>query len=83
MPTYANTHSSGSSCGIQTTHFYHEARELIKEELHGNDNDVVLFAGTGCTGAIAKLAHLLGVTGGKHQHAAKGGSAGAAAGRGG
>lgn len=45
----------------QTTHFYHEARELIKEEVHGNDNDVVLFAGTGCTGAIAKLAHLLGV----------------------
>ena len=29
--------------------------------MHGNDNDVVLFAGTGCTGAIAKLAHLLGV----------------------
>ena len=62
MPTYANTHSSGSACGIQTTYYYHEARALIKEELHGTDDDVILFAGTGCTGAIAKAAHLLGIS---------------------
>lgn len=62
MTTYANTHSSGSACGIQTTYFYHEARALIKEELHGTDDDVVLFAGTGCTGAIAKMVHLLGIS---------------------
>eukprot|EP00041_Stephanoeca_diplocostata_P024213 m.607394 g.607394 ORF g.607394 m.607394 type:complete len:1168 (+) comp22477_c0_seq23:225-3728(+) len=61
MPTYANTHSSGSACGIQTTYFFHEARDLIKHELNGTDEDVLLFAGSGCTGAIAKLVHLLGI----------------------
>lgn len=75
MPTYANTHSSGSACGIQTTYFYHEARALIKEELHGTDDDVVLFAGTGCTGAIAKLIHLLGLS---RDSGAPGGGSGAA-----
>ena len=45
MPTYTNTHSSGSACGIQTTYFFREARALIKEELHGTSDDVVLFSG--------------------------------------
>lgn len=49
-PTYSNTHSAGSACGIQTTHFYHEARQLVKDELGGDDSDTLLFAGTGCTG---------------------------------
>lgn len=61
MPTYANTHSSGSACGIQTTYFYREARALIKDELHGTDDDVLFTTGHGCTAAIAKLAHLLGI----------------------
>ena len=45
MPTYSNTHSSGSACGIQTTYFFREAREIIKEELHASADDVVLFSG--------------------------------------
>jgi hypothetical protein len=45
MPTYTNTHSSGSACGIQTTYFFREARALILEELHGTTDDVVLFSG--------------------------------------
>lgn len=42
--------------------FYHESRELIKESLHGTDDDVVLFAGNGCTGAIALFAKILGLS---------------------
>ena len=61
MQHYGNTHSSGSAVGIQTTHYYQEARELIKESVHGTDDDVVLFAGNGCTGAIAMFARILGL----------------------
>ena len=75
---YANTHSSGSGCGIQTTHFFHEARDIVKEEVHGTVDDVVLFAGSGCTGAVAKLAHLLGL-----KKRRDGGAVGTAAGGGG
>ena len=43
MPSYANTHSSASHCGIQTTQFCHEARELIKHAVNGSEKDVVIF----------------------------------------
>eukprot|EP00039_Didymoeca_costata_P005534 m.82303 g.82303 ORF g.82303 m.82303 type:complete len:1086 (+) comp12863_c0_seq3:256-3513(+) len=61
MPMFANTHSSGSACGIQTTLYFQEARELVREAVHGSDNDVVLFSGNGCTGAIDKFARILGL----------------------
>jgi selenocysteine lyase/cysteine desulfurase len=61
MPTYANTHSEGSAVGLQTTHFYHDAVGLIRTAVHANDDDAILFAGSGCTGAITKVIHLLGI----------------------
>ena len=61
LPTYANTHSSGSGCGVQTSHFFAEAREILLDEVGGTSDDVVLFAGDGCTGAVAKIVHLLGI----------------------
>jgi len=55
MPLYANTHTESSGTGLQTTRFREEARAIIKEAVGGDDRDVVVFCGSGATGAINKL----------------------------
>jgi selenocysteine lyase/cysteine desulfurase len=55
MPLYANTHTESSGTGLQTTTFREDARALIKRALGADERDVVIFAGSGATGAINKL----------------------------
>ena len=55
MPHYANTHSEASGTGEQTTLFREDARHLIHRSVNGSDDDVVLFAGSGATGAVHRL----------------------------
>src|SRR3989338_977276 len=61
LPTYANTHTTSSFSGFQTTHFIEDARRIIAEcvnaRLKGEDSDVVLFQGSGSTSAIITLVH--------------------------
>ena len=52
---YGNTHSETSLCAQQSTKFREEARHLIKQSINANENDVLLFAGTGSTGAVHTL----------------------------
>eukprot|EP01032_Pedospumella_encystans_P030615 gene30615-34553_t len=52
------TDSSGT--GLQTTRLREDAREIIRRAVGGEDS-VVIFAGSGCTGAIAKLIGVLGL----------------------
>ena len=59
LPEYANTHTSTSYVGLQTTSLRTEAREIIKESLNCSEEDVVLFIGSGSTGAINKLVNVL------------------------
>ncbi|MCK5377720.1 MAG: aminotransferase class V-fold PLP-dependent enzyme [Acidobacteria bacterium] len=59
MPLYANTHTETSTTGLQTTRFREDARRIILEGVHGNDEDVVIFCGSGATGAINKLIEIL------------------------
>ncbi len=61
LPSYANTHTESSGTGLQTTRLREEAREIIRDSLGGDDDTVVLFAGSGCTGALAKLIGVLGL----------------------
>ncbi|MCY7395004.1 MAG: aminotransferase class V-fold PLP-dependent enzyme [Nocardioides sp.] len=61
LPGYANTHTESSGTGLQTTRLREEARAIIHEALGGDDDTVVLFAGSGCTAAIAKLIGVLGL----------------------
>jgi selenocysteine lyase/cysteine desulfurase len=61
LPSYANTHTESSGTGLQTTRLREEARALIHESVGGDEDTVVLFAGSGCTGAIAKLIGVLGL----------------------
>ena len=55
MPFYANTHTESSGTGLQTSRFREEAREIIRAAVGASDEDVVLFCGSGATGAINKL----------------------------
>ncbi len=61
LPSYANTHTESSGTGLQTTRLREEARDIIRNAVGGDDDTVVLFAGSGCTGAIAKLIGVLGL----------------------
>ncbi len=61
LPGYANTHTESSGTGLQTTRLRDEARAIIRDSIGGDDDTVVLFAGSGCTGAIAKLIGVMGL----------------------
>ena len=61
LPSYANTHTESSGTGLQTTRLREDARDIIHAAVGGGDDTVVLFAGSGCTGAIAKLIGVLGL----------------------
>ncbi len=59
MPLYANTHTESSVTGLATSHFREQARRIIHRSVGGGDEDVVIFCGSGATGAIQKLIAIL------------------------
>lgn len=59
LPLYANTHTETSSTGLQTTHFREEARAIIAECMGAGPEHVVLFCGSGSTGAIDRLVNVM------------------------
>ncbi len=66
LPCYANTHTTTSFTGHQTSLLRNEARMLVKRLVnanfsHGNEKDVVVFHGSGVTGCINLVVHALGL----------------------
>ncbi len=61
LPRYANTHTESSGTGLQTTRLREDARSIILDAVGGDSETVVIFAGSGCTGAIDKLVGILGL----------------------
>ena len=61
LPRYANTHTESSGTGLQTTRLREDARGMISDAVGGDQETVVIFAGSGCTGAINKLVGILGL----------------------
>ena len=59
LPRYANTHTESSGTGLQTTRLREEARRIIHDAVGADDDTVVLFCGSGSTGAIDKLIGIL------------------------
>lgn len=59
IPLYANTHTETSTTGLQTTRFREDARRIIHASVGGSDDDIVIFCGSGATGAIHKLIEIL------------------------
>src|SRR4051794_34735838 len=61
LPRYANTHTEASGTGLQTTRLREDARGIIRHALGGDEDTLVIFTGSGTTGAIDKLVHILGL----------------------
>ena len=61
LPLYANTHTETSGTGRQTTAFREDARKIVHEAMRGGPDDVVIFTGSGATGAINKLVDVLNI----------------------
>ncbi|MEV0713622.1 aminotransferase class V-fold PLP-dependent enzyme [Asanoa sp. NPDC050611] len=61
LPRYANTHTESSGTGRQTTRLREDARAVIRDAVGGDADTVVIFAGSGATGAIDKLVRILGI----------------------
>ncbi len=61
LPSYANTHTESSGTGLQTTRLREDARRIIHEAVGADADTAVIFAGSGTTGAIAKLIGVLGL----------------------
>ena len=61
LPRYANTHTESSGTGLQTSRLREDARRIVRDALGGDDDTIVLFTGSGSTGAIDKLIRILGL----------------------
>ncbi|HTJ72240.1 MAG TPA: aminotransferase class V-fold PLP-dependent enzyme [Actinospica sp.] len=59
LPGYANTHTESSSTGRATTHLRERARRTIREAVGGGADHLVIFTGSGATGAVNKLVGIL------------------------
>src|SRR5262245_7120150 len=62
LPRYANTHTESSGTGLQTTRLREDARAIIRDAVGGDDQTIVIFTGSGATGAIDKMIRILGIT---------------------
>ena len=60
-PMIANTHSFSSETGKTSTHAYQYARQLIKQHVGANENDVLVTTGTGMTATLSKLQRIIGL----------------------
>ena len=60
-PMVGNTHSESSATGKAMTDAYHHAQKIVKHHVNADENDVLIFTGSGMTSAIAKLQRILGL----------------------
>ncbi len=60
-PMVGNTHSESSATGKTMTDAYHTAQKIVKQHVNADENDILIFTGTGMTSAIAKLQRILGL----------------------
>jgi selenocysteine lyase/cysteine desulfurase len=60
-PMIGNTHSESTSTGKAMTDAYHLSQKIVKRHVNANDDDILIFTGTGMTSAIAKLQRILGL----------------------
>ena len=61
LPYMANTHTEASFTGRFMTAHYEDAHHKVRRALNAHEDDVVLFTGSGATGAINKLIGVMGI----------------------
>jgi selenocysteine lyase/cysteine desulfurase len=59
LPRYANTHTESSGTGLATGRLREDARAIIHESVGATSDHVVIFCGSGSTGAVNKLIGIL------------------------
>jgi len=59
LPLYANTHTESSATGRQSTAFREQARAIIARAIGANEEDALVFCGSGCTAAVDKFIRIL------------------------
>jgi selenocysteine lyase/cysteine desulfurase len=59
LPRYANTHTESSGTGLATGRMREDARRIIRDAVGGTEDDLVIFCGSGATGAVSKLIGIL------------------------
>jgi selenocysteine lyase/cysteine desulfurase len=60
-PMVGNTHSESTATGRAMTDAYHLAQKIVKQHVNANNDDILIFTGSGMTSAIAKLQRFLGL----------------------
>ncbi len=60
-PMVGNTHSESTATGKAMTDAYHLAQKIVKHHVNADEDDLLIFTGTGMTSAIAKLQRILGL----------------------
>jgi selenocysteine lyase/cysteine desulfurase len=61
LPFVANTHTGTTITATLMSIAYKKAKSIIKEHVHANSDDVLIFCGSGVTGAVNKLQRILGL----------------------
>ena len=61
LPFIANTHTKSTITGNLMSKAYEEAKAIIKKHVGANQDDVLIFCGSGTTGAVNKLQRILGM----------------------
>ena len=61
LPFIGNTHSGTTITGTRMSKAYDEAKRIVKKHVGANSDDVLVFCGSGMTGAVNKLQRMLGL----------------------
>ena len=60
-PFVANTHTETTVSGTAMTKAYHKAKDIIKNHVNCNEDDVLIVSGNGMTGVVNKFQRILGL----------------------
>ncbi|WP_154663459.1 aminotransferase class V-fold PLP-dependent enzyme [Neobacillus dielmonensis] len=60
-PYMANTHTESNITSLMMTGLYHQAKQMIKDHVNADANDVVILDGFGMTSVINKFQRMLGL----------------------
>lgn len=61
LPFAGNTHTETTITGTLMSKAYEEAKVIIKQHVNANNDDVLIFCGSGMTSAVNKLQRMLGM----------------------
>jgi len=61
LPFVGNTHTAASHNGHLMSNAYDQAKNIIKEHVHADGGDALIFCGSGMTHAVNKLQRILGL----------------------